>query len=318
MDLNKDGIDDVTGLPIPTKSSGLDSILATAGISAQDIRDAMNAGKSGTTEKKPLKSGTYVSTQISSRIPDALALKDKIDTVFQKYYGRDASQTELQTWVPLVQSQYKSKTGKSKTTVKSTYKNGVLINTEYLTAEGQDPSMWLEGKVKENIATGKLQLNTQNVPEGPAGKYFEAFKNFAGNNGIRLSDQAANTYASQIVAGQLDENTVFNTIRESAANAFPSLAEKIKAGIDLKTLADPYIQSMSNILELPSTSLDVFDPNIRQALAYTLPDGKVGTKSIYDFEKDLRKDARWQYTDNARRSVSGGALKVLQDFGLQG
>jgi hypothetical protein len=318
MDLDNNGIDDITGLPIPKKSSGLDSFLASAGISAEEIRAAMAASKSGTTEKKPLKSGTYVSTQISSRIPDALALKDKIDTVFQKYYGRDASQTELQTWVPLVQSQYKSKTGKSKTTVRSTYKNGQLINTEYLTAEGQDPALWLEGKVKENIATGKLQLNTQNVPEGPAGRYFEAFKNFAGNNGIRLSDQAANTYASQIVAGQLDENTVFNTIRESAANAFPSLADKIKAGIDLKTLADPYIQSMSNILELPSTSLDVFDPNIRQALAYTLPDGKVGTKSIYDFEKDLRKDARWQYTDNARRSVSSGALKVLQDFGLQG
>jgi hypothetical protein len=318
MDLDNNGIDDITGLPVPKKSSGLDSFLASAGISAEEIRAAMAASKSGTTEKKPLKSGTYVSTQISSRIPDALALKDKIDTVFQKYYGRDASQTELQTWVPLVQSQYKSKTGKSKTTVRSTYKNGQLINTEYLTAEGQDPALWLEGKVKENIATGKLQLNTQNVPEGPAGRYFEAFKNFAGNNGIRLSDQAANTYASQIVAGQLDENTVFNTIRESAANAFPSLADKIKAGIDLKTLADPYIQSMSNILELPSTSLDVFDPNIRQALAYTLPDGKVGTKSIYDFEKDLRKDARWQYTDNARRSVSSGALKVLQDFGLQG
>ena len=318
IDLDKNGIDDVTGLPIPTKSSGLDSILATAGISAQEIRDAMNTSKSGTTTKKPLKSGVYVRNESSSRIPDALALKDKIDTVFQKYYGRDASQTELQTWVPLVQSQYKNKNGKSKTTIRSTYKNGVLVNTEYLTAEGTDPALWLEGKVKENIATGKLQLNTQNVPEGPAGKYFEAFKNFAGNNGIRLSDQAANTYASQIVAGQLDENTVFNTIRESAANAFPSLADKIKAGIDLKTLADPYIQSMSNILELPSTSLDVFDPNIRQALAFTLPDGKIGTKSIYDFEKDLRKDARWQYTDNARRSVSSGALKVLQDFGLQG
>jgi hypothetical protein len=318
MDLDKNGIDDVTGLPIKTKTSALDSFLASAGISAQEIRDAVAASSSGTTTKKPLKSGIYVSTQISSRIPDELALKDKINDVFQKYYGRDASQTELQTWVPLVQSQYKSKTGKSKTTVRSTYKNGQLINTEYLTAEGTDPALWLEGKVKENIATGKLQLNTQNVPEGPAGKYFEAFKNFAGNNGIRLSDQAANTYASQVIAGQLDENTVFNTIRESAANAFPSLAEKIKAGIDLRTLADPYIQSMSNILELPSTSLDVFDPNIRQALAYTLPDGKVGTKSIYDFEKDLRKDARWQYTDNARRSVSSGALKVLQDFGLQG
>ncbi len=38
---------------------------------------------------------------------------------------------------------------------------------------------------------------------------------------------------------------------------------------------------------------------------------------IYDFEKLLRKDYRWQYTDNARRDVSNVALKVLRDFGFQ-
>lgn len=267
---------------------------------------------------KPKKSGTFVSTQTSARVPDTLALKDKINTVFQQYYGRDADETELQTWMPLMQAQYKDASGRSKTTVKSTYKNGELVSTDYLTAEGQDPKTWLEDQVKKNIATGKLELNQLNIPEGPAGKYFIAIKNFATDNGIRLSDEAANSYARQIVAGSLDENTVINTLRESAATAFPSLSEKIKAGIDLKTLADPYIQSMSNILELPSTSIDVFDPKIRSALAYTLPDGKVGTKSIYEFENDLRKDDRWQYTENARKAVSGAALQVLRDFGLQG
>lgn len=285
----------------------------------QEQADAARARQAaGQKPKAPLKSGTYVSTQISSRIPDALALKDKVNSVFQQYYGRDANQTELQTWLPLMQNQYKDPKGRSKTTVKSIYKNGQLVSTEYLTAEGQDPKTWLEEQVKKNIASGQLELNEANIPEGPAGKYFVAIKNFATDNGIRLSDEAANSYASQIVAGSLDENTVINTLRESAATAFPSLSEKIKAGIDLKTLADPYIQSMSNILELPSTSIDVFDPKIRAALAYTLPDGKVGTKSIYDFENDLRKDERWQYTENARKTVSGVALQVLRDFGLQG
>ena len=112
--------------------------------------------------------------------------------------------------------------------------------------------------------------------------------------------------------------TLSNTIRESAASAFPSLADKIKAGIDLKTLASPYIQSMSDVLEIPNTAIDLFDDKIRGAMAYTLPDGKVGTKSIYEFERELRKDNRWQYTNKAREEASNAASTVLRDFGFMG
>jgi hypothetical protein len=162
------------------------------------------------------------------------------------------------------------------------------------------------------------EINELSIPEGPSGKYFVALKNLAADNGLMLSDTAAISYANKIVAGQVDENTIFNTLRESAANAFPSLADKIKAGIDVKTLADPYIQSMSNILEVPDTAIDLFDPKIRNAMAFTLPDGKVGTKSIYDFEKELRKDPRWQYTNKAREQAASVATTVLRDFGFMG
>jgi hypothetical protein len=40
--------------------------------------------------------------------------------------------------------------------------------------------------------------------------------------------------------------------------------------------------------------------------------------SIYDFQRTLRKDPRWQYTDNARQEGSDSVLKVLRDFGFQG
>jgi hypothetical protein len=178
--------------------------------------------------------------------------------------------------------------------------------------------MWLEDQIKSKLATGKPVVNTAGIPEGPSGKYFVALKDLARNNGINLSDAAAADYSNKIIAGALDADTAFNTIRESAASAFPQFADKIKSGIDLKTLADPYVQSMSRILEIPDNAIDIFDPKIRGALSYTMPDGKLGTKSIYDFEKELRQDSRWQYTNNARESVSNAALKVLKDFGFQG
>lgn len=267
---------------------------------------------------KPAKSGTYTRTQISNNIPTESSIKAIINRSYQKYYGRDAFENELLFLIPELESKYKSKSGASKSTVKETYKNGALIETLYLTADNEDPTIFLDAKIKEQIATGVQDLNKSNIPEGPSGKYFVTIKNLAMDNGIMLSDSAATSYANKIVAEVVDENTVYNTIRESAANAFPSFADKIKAGLDVKTLADPYIQSMSNILEIPDTGIDLFDPKIRNALAFTLPDGKVGTRSIYEFEKDLRKDERWQYTNQAREQAASVATTVLRDFGFMG
>ena len=276
---------------------------------------AYDPSKVGGADKK---SGTYTRTQYSSTIPDDAALEQKINQVFKEFYGRDANQNELAIWLPQLKNKYKGPDGKSKTTVKETYRNGQLVNSEYLTADNLDPKLWLTDQVKTQLVSGKQEVNKLAIPEGPSGKYFTEVKNLAARNGIMLSDSAATDYANKIVAGVIDADTAFNTIRESAASAFPQLADKIKAGIDLKTLADPYIQSMSNILELPYTAVDLFDPKIRSALSYTLPDGKIGTKSIYDFEKELRQDPRWQYTDNAKKAVADSTLRVLQDFGFQG
>lgn len=297
-------------------SSVLDK-LGAIGINTDDLKEAL-AGLQPSSAEKPKKSGVYVSTQVSSNIPPASTLADYVNTVFQKYKGRDANPTELKEWLPAVTAQYKSEKGKSKSTIKYTYKNGELVSTEYLTANGEDPKLWIENKVKSQVLEGKQDVNTLNVPEGPSGKYFVALKNVAARNGIMLSDSAATDYANSIVAGKVDEDTVVNVIRESAAEAFPALADKIKAGIDVKTLADPYIQSMSSLLEIPDTGIDMFDPKIRSAMAYTLPDGKVGTRSIYDFEKELRKDPRWQYTNNARNEAASVATTVLKDFGFMG
>lgn len=268
--------------------------------------------------KKAPKNGVYTATQTSSTIPTDNAIVSTINNVFKQYYGRDANQTEISDWLPQLKSQYTDKAGKPQTTVKYTYKNGQLVDTQTLTAQGEDPKTWLDEKIKSRVARGLVDVNSLNIPEGPAGKYFVAVKQLAANNGINLSDSAARSYATDIVAGVIDQDTAYNTIRESAANAFPSLGDKIKQGVNLKTLADPYIQSMSNILEIPDTAIDLFDPKIRSAMAFTTPDGKVGTKSIYDFEKELRQDPRWQYTNNARQQAASVATTVLKDFGFMG
>lgn len=294
--------------------------LVASGLITEEQADAARAARATLTKAtpKPPKSGVFTRTYVSNNIPKDSTLKDTINKVFQRYYGRDALETEITAYLPMLKNKYKSKSGASKSTVKETYKNGVLTATEYLTADNEDPTIFLDTTIKKQLASGTQEINTLNIPEGPSGKFFVQIKNLAFDNGIKLADDVATSYANNIVAGKLDENTVYNTIRESAASAFPALADKIKAGLDLKNLASPYIQSMSDILEIPNTAIDLFDPQIRSAMAFTLPDGKVGTKSIYNFEKELRKDDRWQYTNKAREQAASVATTVLRDFGFMG
>jgi hypothetical protein len=69
---------------------------------------------------------------------------------------------------------------------------------------------------------------------------------------------------------------------------------------------------MASTLEISPESITLNDPVLRSAVA--------GDKElpIYEFQRKLRQDSRWQYTNQAKEEVSDVALKVLRDFGFQG
>jgi hypothetical protein len=83
-------------------------------------------------------------------------------------------------------------------------------------------------------------------------------------------------------------------------------------GTDLETIYAPYKNVMYQTLEINPDAISLNDATLRSAI------GPNGEMPIYDFQRALRKDARWQYTNNAREEVSNAALGVLRDFGFQG
>jgi hypothetical protein len=82
-------------------------------------------------------------------------------------------------------------------------------------------------------------------------------------------------------------------------------------GADLETIYQPYKTRMATILELNPESININDATLRSAIG---PDKEM---PLYEFEKALRKDSRWQYTDNARESISKIATRIRQDFGFE-
>lgn len=115
------------------------------------------------------------------------------------------------------------------------------------------------------------------------------------------------------VEGGTDIDVIKNTIRQTARLGMPDrVSGLIDQGVDLDTIYAPYKKVMASVLELNPDSITLNDPTLRSAIG---PDREM---TLYDFQRQLRKDPRWQNTNNAREEVSTAALQVLRDFGFQG
>lgn len=131
-------------------------------------------------------------------------------------------------------------------------------------------------------------------------------------NGITLNaDQIAN-FEERIKAGE-QVNAIKNTIRETAALGMPDQVKKlVGSGVDLSTVYSPYKSILAQTLEINPNSITLDDPTLRMAIG---PDKEM---SLYEYQRALRKDNRWQYTDQARSEASDVAKTVLKDFGFMG
>jgi len=137
----------------------------------------------------------------------------------------------------------------------------------------------------------------------------------AAANGLDLNRDfgtSVDAWTKQIADGA-DVETFKNLIRQTARLGMPDrVANLLDQGIDLETVYAPYKKLMAATLEVNPDTIALNDPTLRGAI------GQDREMTLYDFQRQLRKDPRWQYTNNAREEVSDAALRVLKDFGFQG
>ncbi|MFM7853227.1 MAG: hypothetical protein ACKO96_15210, partial [Flammeovirgaceae bacterium] len=88
--------------------------------------------------------------------------------------------------------------------------------------------------------------------------------------------------------------------------------ELLAQGNNLEDIYRPYKRRMASILELDEGQIDLRDPALQMAI------GKEGDMNLFDYERSLRKDSRWQYTKSARDEATGVAAQILRNFGFVG
>jgi len=131
--------------------------------------------------------------------------------------------------------------------------------------------------------------------------------------GSALGKDAEQNTIQEILSGNIDLNTVLSNARQIAAQGQPQyVRDLLNSGYNLDDIYAPYKQTMATVLELDPNQIDLNDNSLRMAI------NEKGDMNIYDYKKALRQDSRWQYTGQAKESVSTAALRVLKDFGFQG
>lgn len=175
---------------------------------------------------------------------------------------------------------------------------------------------WNEDQIRDVLANHVLP-SAQGHYGGQLSAIEQNLRNTASANGINVTQQQLTGWMRNIVRGDASTEQYETMVRDLAAKTFGVYGDQIKAGMNLKDLASPYVQSMSQILELNPGSVDLFDPTIRSALSGQVDDkGQRVATSITDFENSLRNDRRWQYTKQAKDTATGFANALGRMWGV--
>jgi hypothetical protein len=227
-----------------------------------------------------------------------------INDVFEAELNRPAKPEEIKILRPLLTAAQKANPARSETRIV----NGKRVVQQ---TTGLDVGTFLAREIKK-IPSVKAEIEQR--LEGRKSLTLQKLTETANANGLDVAvfGDSINNWADRVDNGE-NIDIFKNLIRRTAKAGLPDkVGVLLDEGIDLNAIYSPYKNLMARVLEISPDSIKLNDPTLRSAI------GPEKEMPIYEFERALRKDPRWQYTDTARQEVSDVALEVLRDFGFTG
>lgn len=177
---------------------------------------------------------------------------------------------------------------------------------------------WLTYQIANRQNYSDLK-NTDSLTGQMAGTV-QQLRQIAGDYGIDPVAKWVARSAQNVIEGRTTIDTYRQLYMDRAKSMFPGLADQIDHGVTVADAAQPYIQSMSNLLEVDPSSLSTFTPLIRKALQGSPdPSNKSSIPQlapVWQFEQQVRQDPRWQYTQNAHQQASTMLMQLGQNWGF--
>ena len=177
---------------------------------------------------------------------------------------------------------------------------------------------WSESQLVDRMTEGvdyQKLLNSDRLG-GSAAEMRSQVSTLLQNYGIKMGEQWQASQLERLVEGNDTVEGLQGRVQELAMREYKAFADRIAGGETVMDIANPYMAKMADLLELNPFDVDLQNDLIQKALKQQTPDGQPAAMDLYTFEKEVRKDNRWQYTQNARKEVGDVTSELLRSFGV--
>jgi hypothetical protein len=236
------------------------------------------------------------------QIYDKSTAEGTIDSLFQSFLKRDASQSEIDSLYKQLDAEQKK--ASSISTSKYKMVNGVKVRVDQINF---DPKVFLENQIKQ-LPTYKNSL----AAKAEQNKLSLAATALA--NGYNLESDFGTQLPTWLDAINKGENIskFQSTIRNSARLALPeAVRNSLDPTEDLTTSFATYISNYAKTFGVPANQVSL-------SKIIPLATNEKGFVPIYDFEKKKRQLPEWDTTPDARTETANVVSTVLKDFGFKG
>ena len=168
---------------------------------------------------------------------------------------------------------------------------------------------WVINKARE-----KFKADPNAKFGGKIGELQTQLKQYANSMGVAVSDRDLFSRSLSVAAQKGTTADQMKDIRTQAAALYKPFAKRLMEDPDItvRDLASPYLNMMQTYWEQDSENLSLTDPTLLKAIN----GGQNGEPmSLWDFQKMLRSDQRFDYTMMARQEAATVATGLLKAFG---
>lgn len=199
--------------------------------------------------------------------------------------------------------------------------------SSYLSALGENA--YLHGWTTTQIE-GVITSNPDIVKKIKGGLYTAQVQNvadYANTMGVIVSAGDRINYTQRLL-GLTDKNGVRvrsteddikAEIRKNTATKYGVFADQINAGVSLWDLTSNYRSKAADLLEVDPDTIKWDDPLFKDGKIFQSVDpkdpSKIVARPLWEADKMIRGDERWQYTKNANDQYDKYAYSILQKFG---
>jgi hypothetical protein len=155
--------------------------------------------------------------------------------------------------------------------------------------------------------------------QGNAANLRDHMTQVAQNYGVAYTSSWLDGWINEVESGRDSLDGWESVMRARAKAAFPQFAAQIDAGMTIRDIADPYISTYAQTLEVPETQVTLNDTYIKKALSQTGQDGTTrASMPLWQFQRQLKDDPRYDRTQQAKDDAFTTLNKIGKDWGFVG